>query len=294
MAAPDVLLNSLADRVIADFPEQMDWPLVAAALAPADGDTFLATAVNVMQLEGTGYRAVHAEEVLFEDHETAPAGAVDVLVTEEPCKDRQGSGPAATPCCERVVRFAQGRPIRRVVAGVFATGKGLRLMALEGVRVVLLHGPEHAQMVQEVRGRAIDVEARIAQINGECAARGGVEVELRHSSKLDRLNAEGLRRYRLAKQARDAESERILDWLEHAAGDPEADLVEDLLRAFPRFFDAGLRAILEENLARWQGGAGGGIDRRKALAFVENRVYVVWCRERAERIMEELRARGDG
>lgn len=302
MAAPDHLVNSLGDQVIAQarFPEAMDWPLVAAALVPAGGDSFLATAVNVMRLADTGYRALHAEEVLFEEHEAATEGdasaegEVDVLITEEPCRDRQGAGPAATPCCQRVVRFAQGRPLRRVVAGVFATGKGLRFMALEGIRVVLLHGPEHAQLVEEVRGRRIDVEARVAQINGECAARGGSQVELRSVPRLDRLNAEGLSRYRLARRERDAERDRILDWLERASTRPDADLTDGLLTEFPRFFAAGLRRILEENLPRWQGEAGEGMDRRKALAFVENRVYVVWCRERATRIMEELRARGDG
>ncbi len=283
MAAPEELVEKLALESIALFPGAMHWPLVAAGIVRAGTAEFLARSVNVMKLTSTAFRLVHAEEVLFEACATTSED-VELVITLEPCQERQGEGEAETPCCDRIVAFARRNPARlkRVVVGAYSDGRGIEVIAGERLPVVLLHGPEHAQhIVKNVQGRVREIGPK---------GRGGT-VEVREVASLDPLNREAYgRRWQFKKEREDA-TEAILTWLVLESSDPAADLVDGLLTRFGTVFGEQHRSTLVARVPSFRPSPDQPIDPRRARGFLYHAVSRALYRDRSIRAEAELRTR---
>ncbi len=271
-------MQRLASHAIGRFPVAMSGPLVAAGICGPDESSFIAVGVNVMRvLPGTGYAAVHAEEVVIGEMSMQEVGPVTLVVSLEPCRARQG--PDAVPCCARVADFARSRKVRQVVVGLLDTGKGLGFMLRQGVRVAICDGPEHRST------RGSNTSSRLAELEREYGVGKPPALEVIQVPNLDAINRESRRRMEAASLERRAQVERLLTLIGEGR-DPIAVIAGGV---------AGLgvrdRSRLSELLIAGQSMATPLPEWLRD--WVESLVYRTWARERAMGIEREVRQRED-
>jgi pyrimidine deaminase RibD-like protein len=217
LSPEETLIHQLASSMVGEFPNAMDSPLVAAGIYGTNTQRFYSVGKNVMRLRPVGgYDTIHAEEEAFGElsrrAELSPDEPVCIVVTLEPCRDRKPKG--ETPCCERIVTFANQHPVDKVIVGTIETGKGLRYLLERGLKVVLLHGLAHKTAIREklsMGGRG-DPNPNLVEL----MRMKRTLLQVREDAQFDAISQEEHRRFLLAAQQRKTQAEEFFETLKVA------------------------------------------------------------------------------
>lgn len=270
------LVERVATTELPEFPAAMEH-LVAAGLFSAAGELLL-SGRNYYRPHEQGYEFdyFHAEQGLLERYEGDHSADVDLVVTLEPCDERNDGLPS---CSERIVTLASKLRIRRVVAGCLDDGLGVRILAGANIKVDVLVGPA-LHSGRNIGDHLLDKLRRDIKANG-----WGDRVRLLETPSIDPVNQASNTRYSAMLTRIKDTTDRVL---RAACNAPDAPA---LVAAQGDLFPASVIPELEKKLSERDGTERDGALLRPIVHRNVRRADQV---ARDRRIIDEVRARMSG
>jgi hypothetical protein len=211
--------------------------------------------------------------------------AVDIIVTLEPCQQSRQPKKDDT-CSERILKFSERCKVGRIVIGIVETGHGLRFLVEKGFQIVLLHGPEHLENIQEKiqwepgRERAlrtIDELKRLKRSN----------LQIIETTKLDPINQEEHKRFLRSKKLWKSQVDAVLNEL--VAVSKTSSTFFALQLKFPDVFPLKARKEFQDIFEALEPDKAEDSVRDAFQEFVEAKVRVALNKIRNQNIESELR-----